>query len=75
MGELISSSKVVGKMILNECYPHMRRSSLALSKIIMRMTTKETSGKASLVEDHATRNKISQRLCHPQELPTSPLSW
>ena len=65
-GELISSSKVVGKDDLpDECYPHMRRAVLALSKIIMRMTTKETSGKASLVEDHATRNKISQKAVSP----------
>ena len=65
-GELISSSRVVGRDDLpDDCYPHMRRAGRALSKIIMRMTTKETSGKASRVEDHATRNKISQKAVSP----------
>ena len=73
-GELISSSKVVGKDDLpDECYPHMRRAGLALSKIIMHMTTKETSGKASRVEDHATRNKISQKAVSPSGTANIPV--
>lgn len=43
-GGLISSSKIVGRDdIPDDCVPHIRKTGLARSKIIRRMTTKEAS--------------------------------
>ena len=43
IGRLVSSSKVVGKDNLpDKCFPNMRPDGLALSKIVRRMTTRET---------------------------------
>jgi len=43
-GGIISSSKIVGRDdIPDECVPHIRKTGLARSKIIRRMTTKEAS--------------------------------
>ena len=61
-GGLISSSKVVGWDDLPaDCYLHIRQGGRALSKIVMRVTTKESSAKISPTEDLTKRNKSSQR--------------
>ena len=66
-GELISSSRVVGRDDLpDDCLPHVRKSGQARSKIVRRMITKEAS--AALFR--AENNKLGDE-SHQKVVPSS----
>lgn len=62
IGELISSSKIVGRDNLpDNCFPNMRPDGLALSKIVRHMTTKETMMNVFNDENSFNGNEYSQK--------------